>query len=33
MVDEFDNCKWCDKDGGCVIFECICDSYCGVKTK
>lgn len=31
MVDEFTTCRWCNKDGECVLFEVICDEYCGVK--
>ena len=25
-------CRWCDKDGECVLFEVMCDGYCGVKS-
>lgn len=26
------NCRWCNCDGECVLFEVMCDGNCGVKS-
>ena len=33
MLDEYSACRWCDKDGECVLFEVMCEEYCGVKSE
>lgn len=32
MNEQVDICRWCNKEGECVLFEVMCDGNCGVKS-
>lgn len=31
-MNNIETCRWCNKDGECVLFEVICDGNCGVQS-